>query len=356
MSAVMMGLLAAAGAGAADLTVGSKPFPENRLLAEMMAQLIEAKTDLSVDRRINLGGTMIVLSAIESGEIDLYPEYTGTGWAVMLGREDPVGEALQAYATVAREAARERGLIWLTPFGFENSYGIAISEARAEALGVRTLSALAKKSDRVQAGFSYEFMEREDGFPGLKETYGMAFSAVRAMEHGLSYDAINNGEIDLTDTYTTDGKLARYPLRVLEDDLNYFPPYDAAPVIRADTLAKYPEVGVALDLLAYRLDEGVMSDLNARIEVDEQAFEVVARDYLVSEGLIGPDAEAAPASLSDRTADDLPAFIAGRAGPTMALIGEHLLLTAAAVVLAIGVAVPLGIVVAQVRSLSAIIL
>jgi len=348
-------LLAAGGAmragdGREGLAIGSKDFTENRLLAEIMAQLIEARMEIPVERRINLGGTTVVFTALESGAIDIYPEYTGTGWIVHLGRKDRVTDPLETYLYVAREFKKRFGITWLMPFGFSNSYALAMDEKKAAELGIETISDLVPHEKELVAGVSHEFLNRADGFPGLAAAYGLEIGSIRGMEHGLAYEAIHTRKIDIVDTWTTDGKLLRYDIRILKDDKSFFPPYDAAPIVRDDTLARYPELRPLLNRLAFTLDDARMRKLNYRVEEEGGSFEAVAHDFLAEEGLLGAGAKAAR---HEPRPEGLPAFLYSRMGDTLGLMGQHLLLTSAAVGLAILVAVPIGILLTRARTLVA---
>ncbi|MCZ6670677.1 MAG: hypothetical protein O6947_06590, partial [Acidobacteria bacterium] len=181
-----------------QVVIGSKNFAENRLLAEMFARLLEAWTDLEVKRQFNLAGTHVCFEALRSGAIDLYPEYTGTGLVTLLG-ETAGGNPTTTLNLVRREFLRRYDLHWLPPLGFENSYELAVPSGLARELGLRTISDLAKVSDRFRAGLGYEFIEREDGLPGLKRRYGLEFGHVRALQQALKYQAAAAGEIDCLD-------------------------------------------------------------------------------------------------------------------------------------------------------------
>lgn len=325
------------------VVVGSKNFTESRLLAEIMAQLIEDSLGLRVVRRTNLGGTALVFAALKRGEIDVYPEYTGTAWSVLLSRSERVHSSLRAYLAVQREFNQQFELHWLPPFGFNNSYALAMSEARASQLGVQTISELLPHGAELRAGVSHEFLERPDGFRGLLQAYGLQLGQLRGMEHGLAYAALDSGGIDLTDTYTTDGKLLRYSLRLLKDDRAFFPPYDCAPVARAATLQKYPQLEGILSRLAFRIDNPTMRRLNAQVEEAGGDFEATARAFLASERLLtepGPTAETATAASQ---------WAIGKLAPHTL---RHLLLTAISTIMAIVVAVPLGIFLTRHRALA----
>lgn len=332
------------------VVIGSKAFTESRLLGEIMAQLIEARTDIPVERRLNLGGTTLVFSSLVNGEIDVYPEYTGTGWTINLGLTERVSDPLRVYLRVAAEFERRWQITWLQPFGFENSYELAMAPDVADRLNIRTISDLLDHADTLRAGVSHEFLNREDGYPGLARAYGLDIPDLRGMEHGLAYEAILSGRVDLTDTYTTDGKLLEYDIRILEDDQAFFPPYDCAPIIRDDTLERYPVVGELLNQLAFRIDDRRMQELNYRVEEEGGAYAEVARDFLRAEGFL--DGESGPVSSSPDRDQGFIAFLWSRRGETGRLVGQHLGLTAIAMLLAILVAVPLGIVLTRKEALA----
>jgi osmoprotectant transport system permease protein len=329
----------------ARLVIGSKNFAESRLLGEMMAVLLEAHTDLDVHHRSGLGGTLVCFTALERGEIDLYAEYTGTAWSIILRNTERVADPLRAYLQVQSQFRERHDIEWLAPFGLNNSYALAMREAQAEALGVRTISDLLPHAAGLRAGFSIEFVNREDGWMGLGPFYGLALGQVRAMEHGLAYEAVAAGSLDLIDAYTTDGKLLRYPLRVLDDDRGFFPPYQGAPIIRGEMLRARPDLRAVLERLSFRIADRAMIELNHAVEERGRDFRDVARGFLVAEGLI--DAGAAEAADLGGEREGLVAFMAGRWRETLRLAWEHLQLSLAAVLLAVVVAVPLGIAVAR---------
>jgi osmoprotectant transport system permease protein len=330
---------------AGRVSIGSKNFAESRLLGEMFAQLIEARTDLEVSRRLGLAGTRVCFEALRTGAIDIYPEYTGTGLVTLLG-EPPGGTAPETLRRVRREFLERWDLWWLTPLGFENAYELAVPRALAERHGLRTISDLARISPQLTAGFGYEFAERDDGLPGLDETYGLRFARVLTMQQALKYQSAGAGGIDCLDVYTTDGRLAVHDLTVLEDDRGFFPPYEAAALVSGNTLAAHPEVGVVLSLLAGALDAGTMRDLNLRLQEHHEPVEAVAADALAMLGLTGrerrrPTTAVAPHHL-------LPYMWAER-GALARRTGEHLALSLVALLAGVLVAVPVGMLLEQRR-------
>lgn len=342
-AALLLAMLLHPGAAAQStdtIVIGAKNFAESRLLAEIMAQRIEASTDLRVDRRFNLGGTTVVFTALRHGEIDLYAEYTGTAWRVQLQRSEPLHSPLHGYVSVQRGLAERWDLEVLPPLGFSNSYALAMTEARAQALGVQRISDLRGRAKALRFGFSHEFIERDDGFAGLVGHYDLEAPTPRGMEHGLAYQALAQGEVDVIDTYTTDGKLARFDVRLLEDDARFFPPYDAVPIVRREALREHPQLREALGPLAFALSNDRMQALNDEVEGKGRDFAIVAREFLDTAGLgSGEPTVSAPKS-SDRS---LLATVWSHRGRTLDRLLEHLLLTAVAVGLAIAIAVPLGL-------------
>jgi osmoprotectant transport system permease protein len=259
---------------AATVTIGSKNFSESYLLAEMAAQLVEASGH-RVERRFGLGGTLICFDALRAGEIDLYVEYTGTLSQAIL--DLPLDTGLDALD----EALAAHGLRLLDPLGFNNTYAMAMKRARAEALGIERIGDLARVPD-LRVVVSHEFVERADGWPGLASAYGLPHR-VTGIEHGLAYRALDDGAIDVTDAYSTDGEVRRYDLVLLEDDRRFFPEYLAVPLAR-DGL---PEtVLAALAPLGGLLDDASMQALNAEVVFARRSFAEVADEFLAGHGLI----------------------------------------------------------------------
>lgn len=338
------------------VVIGSKNFTESALLAELMAQRIEEHTELVVERRFGLGGTMICHESIVEGAIDIYPEYTGTAWASVLDESRKIESPLRAFFHVRREYRSRFDLDWLEPFGLNNSYALAVRPEVAERLGLQRISDLVEHGGELRAGFSIEFNRRDqDGWPGLRRAYGLELADVRVLEHALAYESIAAGGLDLIDAYTTDGKLLRQSLVVLLDDRRFFPPYNAAPVVRRDLLARHPEVADALGSLASRIPDRTAQALNYVVEEHREENAAVARAFLEREGLVeGVDPSAARARewlarRLDGSTDGSPSDPAGTDSGwqpgqrLLRLVGEHLLLTVLAVVLAAAAAVPLGI-------------
>ena len=260
--------------------MGAKNFTESDLLAEIAAQQIERRTGLTVERKLHLGGTFVCHSAITAGQIDLYVEYTGTAYtAVLKHAAGPAADSVRQ--TVAQEYRQRWNLVWLDPFGFNNTFAIAVRQADAERLGLHTIGDLARVAPQWHAGFGYEFLNRADGFPGLAAAYGLHFaSPPTAMDLGLTYRALADGKIDVIAGNSTDGQLAALHLVALVDDRHYFPPYEAAPVVRTAVLEQHPEVGRALLELRGKIDDDEMRRLNAMADIEHKDLHAIAHDWL----------------------------------------------------------------------------
>jgi glycine betaine/choline ABC-type transport system substrate-binding protein len=275
----------AASPRADTIRIGSKNFTEQFILAELMAQLIETHTDLSVERRFNLGGTMICHGALAAGEIDLYPEYTGTGLMAILDR-DLLTDPDRVFEVVRGEYRERFDLEWLKPFGFNNTYAATVRSDAASERKWGTISDLAPHCDSLRAGVTSEFAERPDGYPGLCEAYGLTFESTLDFEPALMYQAVAAGEVDVIFAFATDGRIAAYDLQPLVDDKRFFPPYHAAPVVREEVLAAHPDLETVLNRLADKLDDGTMQRLNYEVDEKKRRPSRVAYEFLKSNAMI----------------------------------------------------------------------
>jgi len=280
------GLVACSSTGGnrqATITVGSKNFTENIILAHMMADLIEAKTDLKVERKVNLGGSNVAWKALVNNEIQLYPDYTGT--IVANYYQEKTGTS-QETLDKAREFLKKDNLTFFDPFGFNNTYTLAVTQDTVNKYNLKTFSDLTKVAGNLVLGCEFEFIDRPDGYPGLKTTYGMNFKDVVGMDHGIKYRSLSENKVDVIDAYSTDGQLQVFHLVILEDDKSFFPPYDAGALVRNDVLEKYPEIGDALKQLSGKIRESDMQLLNAKVDMEGLKAQDVAHDFLVEKGLI----------------------------------------------------------------------
>jgi osmoprotectant transport system permease protein len=267
------------GGGDAVVTVGSKNFTEQVILGELLAQAIEAEGGVRVVRKLNLGGTFICDRGLRTGELDVYVEYTGT--AVSAVFHEPVPRDSQQAFARARDLYARGGLTAADPLGFNNTFAMLVRSRDAAALGLRTIDDLRSVEGTWTPGFGYEFLQREDGYPGLVRTYGLTFtSQPKAMELSLIYPAIAGGQVDVIAGDATSAQIEALQLTQLEDNRHYFPPYDAVPIVRTATLLRYPAVGRALARLAGRISNGDMRAMNAAVELRHEDVRAVAREFL----------------------------------------------------------------------------
>lgn len=304
---------------AQQLKVGSKRFTESYVLGEVVHQTLQQQ-GIAAEHRQGLGNTAILAAALREGQIDVYPEYTGTIVRELLKRESPADA--QASLAQINTWLQPLGLKAAVPLGFNNSYALAMREADAARLGVTTISDLAAKSPALKLGLSHEFIARADGWPALQRAYGLKLDAGAGLDHGLAYQALAGGQVDLIDVYTTDAQLARQPVRVLRDDRSFFPRYDAVLLMRA-AVDERP-----LQALTGKLPEARMIQLNAAAELEGRPFADVARSFLQP----APVAGSAQGLTQRLLAPDL-----GR------LLAQHLALVLGSLALAVALAVPLGI-------------
>jgi osmoprotectant transport system permease protein len=328
------------------LRIGHKNFAENELLAEMFARVIADRTGLRVER-LRLADTLPCFEALKAGQIAAYPEYTGTGLVEMLG-EAPVRSRREALYRVRTEFQARWDLWWLAPLGFNNAYELAVPRQIAERHNLRTISDLAKVAPQLRAAVGFDFATREDGLPGLRKVYGMEFKEVRQMQQNLKYQAAGERAVDCIDVYTTDGLLLVHDLVVLEDDRKFFPPYEAAPLVRGDVLRRRPEVGAALGLLAGALDEARMRRLNRRVQEDREPVERVAQEALEELGMLAARKGSAP---TGRSASFLRYLVDHRSS-LAAQTAEHLALSGAGLLLGVLVAMPLAFLLERRRALA----
>jgi glycine betaine/choline ABC-type transport system substrate-binding protein len=263
------------------IRIGSKNFTEQVILGEIAAQSLEAR-GVAVERKFDLGGTFVCHRALTAGELDLYPEYTGTAFTAIL-KEKPVSDPALVREAVATEYAQRWKLHWAPPLGFENTFALVMRGDHARALGVSKISDLAKHPE-LTPGFGYEFVERADGYPGLSAAYGLRFaSRPREMDLGLLYPALEQGKVDVVAGNSTDGLIVAMGLTVLQDDRRYFPPYEAAFVARGPVWAD-PRVRRALEPLAGAISADAMRRMNAAVDRDKRPPADVARAFLSESG------------------------------------------------------------------------
>jgi osmoprotectant transport system permease protein len=322
---VLVLLLVPCWCAAQTISVGSKRFTESYVLGEILRQTMETTGEARVVHQQGLGNTAIVFAALQTGSIDLYPEYTGTIAFELLGRKAPASLA-ELHAELGKQ-----GLGVGVPLGFNNTYALGTSGKLAKESGVTAISQLRMQSG-LRVGLSQEFLNRRDGWPALKSAYGLP-QVPRGLDHGLAYEALAAGQVDVIDVYSTDAKIGRYGVRLLEDDLKVLPRYDAVLVYRLDFPQRFPKSWAALTALEGRLTEARMAALNAEVELGGRSFAAVARDFVAS---VERRPDTAPADEKGFTAvlfaDDLPRLTA-----------EHLGLVIASLIPALAAGIPLGV-------------
>ena len=291
LTILLVGALAVGLAGcgrnkANQITVGSKFFTEQVVLAELLAQHIEARTGVPVARKTNLGGTLLVHKALLSGAIDLYVEYTGTAVTAVLNETPPNNDPKATYARVKQLYDERFHLAVTEPLGFENTFAMVVRGDDAKSLHLQKLSDVVPVAPKWKIGVGYEFLERPDGFPGLSKAYGLRFSdQPTVLDLGLLYRALVSRQVDIVAGNSTDGAIEALKLAPLVDDRRYFPPYDAVPIVREDTLAKYPALRGALAELGGKLTADDIRHLNAQVDVDQRDPATVVREFRQARGL-----------------------------------------------------------------------
>jgi glycine betaine/choline ABC-type transport system substrate-binding protein len=279
--AVIIALLAVGCSSKERIIVGSKNFTEQIVLGEIIAQHIEQRLGIEVDRKLNLSGTLLAHEALKSGGIDLYPEYTGTALTAVL--KAPVDRDKSAVLARVRAGYKPWRLLWMDPLGFDNTFAMVIRTDMASQLNLRSISDAAKRSEPWRLGVGYEFVQRPDGLKGLIEAYGLRLSgAPTTMDLGLLYPALQTNRIEMGAASATDGMLARSDFISLADDRNYFPPYECAIVVREDALARRPGLGDVLHELSGRISEAEMRRMNSAVDTEKRSVTEVASEFLKS--------------------------------------------------------------------------
>ncbi|MEK4023197.1 ABC transporter permease/substrate-binding protein [Sporosarcina sp. FSL W7-1283] len=269
-----------------QLVIGAKLGAEPEILINMYKLLIEDQTELTVELKPGLGKTSFVFNALQSGSIDLYPEFTGTALSEFLKEEAASNDREEVYRQAKKGLEDQFDLVLLSPMSYNNTYTLAVSKTFQRQYNLETLSDLAAVEQAVKAGFTLEFNDREDGYLGIQKLYGLTFPSVQKMEPKLRYQAIEAGEINLMDAYSTDSELREYDLTVLEDDKELFPPYQGAPLLRKETLEQYPELQKVLDSLAGLVTDDEMREMNYQVNVEEISAKEVAETFLQENNLL----------------------------------------------------------------------
>ena len=270
-----------------DLKIAGKMGSEPEILMNVYKLLIEEESDLTAEVEPNFGRTTFVFNALRSGEVDIYTEFTGTIVADILGEIPEPGTPAEEVFTRAHDGLEEEyDMTLLDPMAFNNTYTLAVTSEFAEQYNVETISDLAPVADKISAGFTIEFNDREDGYMGIQEMYGIEFDDVSTMDPQLRYTAIERGDVNLIDAYSTDAEIEEYDLVVLEDDQELFPAYQGAPLMMTELVEEHPEVEEILSVLDGQITDDQMRDMNYQVDFEDQAAEEVAREFLIEEGLL----------------------------------------------------------------------
>ena len=354
LSAIATGLMMVSCAIAAKgepLNVGSKRFTESYVLAEIIKQAAESAGETQVSHRQGLGNTAIVLSALQAGSIDVYPEYTGTIAREIL-KLDHVPTLPELNAKLAA-----MGLAVSAPLGFNNTYALAMPSSIANARNIKRLSDL-KAHPQLRLGLSQEFIGRADGWPGLKKLYALSFATPRGLDHGLAYEAIAQGEVDIIDIYSTDAKIDKYRMIVLVDDAQYFPRYDAVLLHKADLPTRLPKTWAAIVRLEGRIDDRTMRRMNASAELEKIPFDRVANAFLRESGATGEPNKFVTANQGSETKAEAANNVWTKLfGPDLGRLAvEHMALVFLSLAASIVVGIPLGILATRQPAAEAIIL
>ena len=269
-----------------ELIIAGKLGAEPEIIMNMYKYLIEDQTDVEVTLEPNMGKTTFVFNALESGDIDVYTEYTGTILATFLNEEITSSDEQEVFQQAKEGLAEQYDMSLLEPMAFNNTYTLAVTKELAEEYQLETISDLIPIADEIKAGFTLEFSDRQDGYLGIQDLYGLTFGEVQTMEPKLRYTAIETGDINLVDAYSTDSELAQYDLVVLEDDRGLFPPYQGAPLMLNETIEDFPEVENSLNQLSGKITDAEMREMNFAVNVTGKSASEVAQQFLTENGLL----------------------------------------------------------------------
>ncbi|PGX42422.1 glycine/betaine ABC transporter permease [Priestia megaterium] len=270
----------------ADIIIGGKMGSEPEILMNMYKQLIEQNSSLTVELKPNMGGTTFVYNALQSGSIDMYPEFTGTALVDLLKEQPKSTDRKEVYEQAKKGLANKLDLVMLKPMKYNNTYALAIPTSLAKQYNLKTISDLKPIESSIKAGFTPEFPEREDGYLGIQKHYGIQFAKVNIMQPELRYTALRSRDIDIVDAYSTDSEIKKYNLTVLEDDKHLFPPYQGAPLLKKTTLEKYPELNDILNKIAGKITDDQMREMNYEVAVEKKKASTVAREFLEKNNLL----------------------------------------------------------------------
>lgn len=270
------------------IVVGGKDFTEQDILVHLVSEVIENKTDLKVERKPYLGGSSVVASSMETGDVDIMVEYTGTGLMSVLNM-DALNNPAEVLETVRKGYEDNFDIKWLQPLGFNNTFALTMRRDMAEEMGIETLSDLSHYASEFTFASTQEFLERPDGYESMMPFYNIEFKEAKGMDPGLCYTALKEGQVDVSISFATDGRIPAFDFIILEDDKQFFPPYDAAILVRNDTLTSHPEIEDALKLLEGKISDSEMASMNSRVDINHDDAKIVAREWLIEKEIISAD-------------------------------------------------------------------
>ncbi len=332
------------------ITIGSKAFSESVILGEMLSLILEKKFDVKVVRKLNLGGTQVVFNALKSKSIDVYPDYTGTGYIMILGLGGEKNPH-KIYQIVSQEFFKRYQIRWSQPLGFNNTYALAIRKKDLKFSQIKKISQLKGMENQIRYISPHEFMERADGLKSLQKIYDLNFkeSQLKAVNSGLMYSAIRDNEADLITSYSTDGRIQAYGLRLLEDDLSFFPPYYAAFLYKEESAREVPELPKAIHLLEGIISEAQMTKMNDQVDRLKQDPQKVAKNFLIKQNILSGTLE----NLEKN--QNFISFTISKKNYLLKTIWEHIVLTFLSLFAAIVASIPTGIVMSRSQKLAKII-
>lgn len=346
----IISLLISSNLQAKTITVGSKQFSESVVLSEMLAIVLEENYNFQVYRKHALGGTQVAFEALKGSAIDVYPEYTGTAYTVISKQNGSLSaEEIRNY--LSKNFLENHNMVWSAPVGFNNTYAVAVKKNNKKFTNIKTMSELSKLSSTFTIAAPYEFMEREDGYFSMEKVYNFELpeSNIKSMEAGLMYPAIKSDSVDVIMCYSTDGKIKEAGLRLLEDDKNFFPPYEVAYLLNKKTIDKYPELRLAINALEGEISENEMIELNYLVDGQKQEAKNVARNFLIERGIVEGD-------IQEFTRDGgFFKYAWQKRFYLLKIMKEHLVLSFLSLICAILISLPLGILMTRVKNLEKII-
>jgi osmoprotectant transport system permease protein len=324
------------------IVIGSKNFTEQVILGEIMAQLIESKTNLTVKRKFFLGGSHFTFVALKNGDIDIYPEYTGTGLMSVL-KHKPLSDSQRVYDIVKKEFKNRYQIDWLKPFGFNNTYALAVRQKDKRVGAATGLSEISDLAPKLVFGAPHEFLDRPDGFKGLVSLYNLKFKKFVGLDPGIMYTALKNKEVDMITAFSTDGRIQKFNLVIIKDDLNYFPPYFAAPLVRQEVLKKHPELKQILNLLHLKINDKEMTRMNYLADVKAVPVKTIAKNFLQQKNLILPSVLNTSEQEAQLQKLSLLNYFWQQRYYLLRLTKEHMVLVLISLLIAASVGLPLGI-------------